>query len=171
MESLIYSKKGLLLGCGNILFGDDAFGPRVIEHLNSTCTLPDTVLAIDTGTAVRDLIFDLILLESKPELIWIIDAMTFEGKSHGDVFEVNLSDIPENKRSDFSLHQSPSANLLIQLKDVGVEVRMLGMQTPHIPNKINPGLSRKAQNAIPAACDWIMKDIKSRERFNMNKGE
>ena len=29
-----YSCKNLVVGCGNILFKDDGFGPRVIEALN-----------------------------------------------------------------------------------------------------------------------------------------
>ena len=161
MESLIYKKNILIFGCGNTLFGDDGFGPKAIDHLNAKFTLPKTVLAIDAGTAIRDFIFDLIL-EEKPELVWIIDAMTVKGKSHGDVFELDLSDVPKNKKSDFSLHQSPSSSLLIQLKDLGVDVRMLGMQTPFIPNEISPGLSRAALKAIPVACDWIVNDIKGR---------
>jgi coenzyme F420 hydrogenase subunit delta len=168
MESLIYTKNGLIFGCGNILFGDDAFGPKVIEHIHTHCTLPENVLALDAGTAIRDFIFDLILLESKPEFIWIVDALTVKDRSHGDVFEIDLSEIPKNKRSDFSLHQSPSTNLLSQLKDTGVDVRMLGMQTPHIPNEIQPGLSPEAQKAIPVACDLIMKNIKSRKSFKIN---
>lgn len=28
-----YKKSVLVLGCGNILFGDDGFGPAVVEHL------------------------------------------------------------------------------------------------------------------------------------------
>ncbi len=162
MESLIYSKNILIFGCGNTLFGDDAFGPKVIDHLKAEYSLPEDLLALDAGTAIRDFIFDLLLLEKKPEIIWIIDALNVEGKNHGDVFEIDLSGIPKNKRSDFSLHQSPSSNLLVQLKEQGVDVRMLGMQTLDIPNEINPGLSLQAQKAIPVACDWIMNDIKSR---------
>lgn len=160
MESLIYSKKKLIFGCGNTLFGDDAFGPAVIEHLNTGYSLPDDVLAIDAGTAIRDFIFDLLLLESKPSLTWIIDALTVSGKSHGDVFEADLSTIPENKRSDFSFHQSPSSNLLVQLKKQGVDVRVLGMQTPSLPNEINPGMSPVGQKAVTIACEWIINEIR-----------
>ena len=162
MASLIYSKKVLIFGCGNVLFGDDAFGPKVVEHLNAHYPLPDEVLAVDAGTAVREFFFDLILLDTKPEQVLIIDALSVDGRSHGEVFEAGLSDIPENKQSDFSLHQSPSVNMLVQLKEQGVDVRLLGMQTPDIPNEINPGLSPAARKALPVACDWIIKTIRNR---------
>lgn len=162
-ETLIYSKKVLIFGCGNTLFGNDGFGPRVIHWLNENHSLPDHVLALDAGTGIRDYVFDLLLLEDKPECIFVIDAVTVEGKNEGDIFEADLSQVPKQKLSDFSLHQSPSSNLLHQLSQTGTRVRMLCMQTPSIPNEIAPGLSRAAESAVPAAVEWIMNEIKSRE--------
>ena len=28
-----YNHENLIVGCGNILFGDDGFGPKVIEYM------------------------------------------------------------------------------------------------------------------------------------------
>ena len=41
----MFEKAILIFGCGNILWGDDGFGPAVIECLNEKYHLPDDVLA------------------------------------------------------------------------------------------------------------------------------
>ena len=51
----------LILGCGNILFGDDGFGPAVIKYLEAQASLPETVLAVDIGTGIKEFLFDLII--------------------------------------------------------------------------------------------------------------
>jgi coenzyme F420 hydrogenase subunit delta len=165
METLIYKKNILIFGCGNTLFGNDGFGPEVINYFNAHHTLPDGVLALDAGTGIRDFVFDLLLMEKKPEKVLIIDAVTVEGKEQGEIFEIDLPDVPKEKMSDFSLHQSPSSNLLTQLRDQDVDVKILGMHTASIPNEIAPGLCPKAQKSIPIACEWIIKEIKSRKSF------
>lgn len=40
------AKRTLILGCGNILFGDDGFGPAVIEYLLSHYDIPDDLSLI-----------------------------------------------------------------------------------------------------------------------------
>ncbi len=155
METRIYEKQVLILGCGNTLFGNDGFGPEVVQHLNENYVLPDQVLALDAGTGIRDYIFDLLLMEKKPKQIFVIDAITIKGKKIGELFEVDLTDVPKEKLSDFSLHQSPSSNLLSELKDQNVDVRVYCVHTDEVPNVIKPGLSDEVKNAIPTACAWI----------------
>ena len=65
MTTLIYGKEILILGCGNTLFGNDGFGPKVIQYLNENYTFPDFVLSLDAGTGIRDYVFDLLLMEEK----------------------------------------------------------------------------------------------------------
>jgi coenzyme F420 hydrogenase subunit delta len=163
-ETDIYNKEMLIFGCGNILFGNDGFGPAVINHLESSFAIPEDVLAMDVGTGIRDFIFDLLLMEKKPAKLIVIDAVTFENKAQGEIFEIEPSRMPKEKMSDFSLHQSPSSNLLSQLNDQGVDVKILAMHTASIPNKIHPGLCEMAQKAIPQASDWIINQIKAHHR-------
>ena len=66
----------LILGCGNILFGDDGFGPAVIEYLEKNVSLPENVLAVDMGTGIKDFLFDLILAPVKPKCIYVLDAIS-----------------------------------------------------------------------------------------------
>ena len=160
MTTLIYGKEILILGCGNTLFGDDGFGPKVIQNLNENYIFPDYVLPLDAGTGIRDYIFDLLLMEEKPKQIFVIDAVTVTGKKTGELFEMNLVDVPKEKLSDFSLHQSPSSNLLSELKELGVDVRVYCVHTDNVPNFIEPGLSDEVEKAIPEACEWIDHQIK-----------
>jgi coenzyme F420 hydrogenase subunit delta len=51
----------IVIGVGNILFGDDGFGPKVIEYLKSNYDIKENVLLIDAGTAVREILFDILL--------------------------------------------------------------------------------------------------------------
>jgi hydrogenase maturation protease len=44
-----------VLALGNVLMGDDGFGPFVVESLGATYDLPDNVTAIDLGTPGLDL--------------------------------------------------------------------------------------------------------------------
>ncbi len=129
MTTLIYEKLFLVFECGNTLFGNDGFGPEVVDYLTANYSLPDSVLVLDAGTGIRDFIFDLLLVDQKPELVIVIDAVTMEGREQGEVFEIDLASVPREKLSDFSLHQSPSSNLLSQLKDRGIEVKIIAMHT------------------------------------------
>jgi coenzyme F420 hydrogenase subunit delta len=159
----VYATPVLVFGCGNTLFGNDGFGPAVIEALERDHLLPETVLALDAGTGIRDLLFDLLLMERKPELVIVVDAVTVQGRSPGEVFELDLSEVPREKMSDFSVHQSPSTNLLKELQACGgVEVRVLGVHTDFIPNRIAPGLDPDVEKAIPVACRRILEAIGSR---------
>ena len=160
MTTEIYRKKILIFGCGNTLFENDGFGPAVIEYLNETHDLPDSVLALDAGTGIKDFIFDLLLMEDRPEMVFIIDAVTIEGRKPGEVFELDLSDVPCEKMSDFSLHQSPSSNLLKELKDFcGVDVRVICAHVDAVPNEINPGLTEDVKTAVPKAAALIMEQL------------
>ena len=165
MSSLIYEKPVLIFGCGNTLFGNDGFGPEVVRHLNQNYRFPESVLVLDVGTGIRDFIFDLILVEKKPELILIIDAVTVEDRTQGEVFLIEPRRLPREKLADFSLHQSPSSSLISQLADQGIDVKVIAMHTETIPNEICPGLSPEAVKAVKTAEEMIIQELKSRNAF------
>jgi coenzyme F420 hydrogenase subunit delta len=154
--SEIGAKPVLVLGCGNILFGDDGFGPAVIERLQSSGNLPKTVCAINAGTSVREILFDLILSERRPETVIIVDAMD-KGRQPGVLFRPSIDDVPVKKMDDFSMHQLPASNLLRELRDLcGVEVVLLVCQVQSIPDSVSPGLSPVVQQAVTHAADSII---------------
>ena len=155
--TLDYCKKPVLvLGCGNVLFGDDGFGPAVIEHMTHEKNVPENAYLINAGSSVREILFNVALSETKPDHIMVIDAMTI-GRKPGDVVELELDSIPEIKRDDFSMHQIPTSNLLRELRDLcGINVRLLVLEPPDIPEEVRPGLSQAAREAVIRAAGLVI---------------
>lgn len=149
------TKPVVVFGCGNILLGDDGFGPAVVEKLHSSGVVPECAEVIDAGTAVREFLFDIALSERRPGLIVVLDAVD-AGRCPGEVFEIPLDDIPEVKIPDYSLHQAPTSNLLRQLRDhCGVDVAVIVCQVEQIPDEVKMGLSTTVQDAVIRATDLI----------------
>lgn len=146
----------LVLGCGNILFGDDGFGCALVEYANTHCRVPESVCLLDAGTGVRKLLFTLSLSSVRPRRLLIVDALD-AGRAPGELFEIDPAKIPPIKLDDFSMHQIPTSNLLRELQEAcGVEVRVLACQTGPLPREICPGLSPPLQAAVPHAAEWLV---------------
>ena len=151
----IPDKNVLVFGCGNILFSDDGFGPRVAEELLKNYQLPGNVGVINAGTSIRNILFDIALSEKKPEKIIIIDAID-AGKTPGEIFELPIDEIPEKKIDDFSMHQLPTSNLLKELKDFcKVDVIIIACQVENIATEVSTNISKKLIDAIPEVCKRI----------------
>src|ERR1039457_2022819 len=149
-------KPTLVLGCGNILFGDDGFGCAVVDYIESHYQVPEAVCLLDVGTGVRKLLFTLCLSSARPQRLLILDAID-AGRTQGEIFEIDPAEIPPVKLDDFSMHQLPPSNLLRELQEsCGVEVRVLACQTGPLPEQISQGLSPAIQAALPRAADWLM---------------
>jgi len=156
----MYGKPVLVFGCGNTLFGDDGFGPAVIEHLLEHYRLPKDVVSMDVGTGIRNILFDLLLFPSKPVCIFVVDAVCLPSRTAGEIFELEIDQIPALKVHDFSLHQFPSVNLLRELQEsAGVKVRILAVQAGSIPEEVGPGMSSEVTAAVPTACTWLLEQI------------
>ncbi len=153
----------VIFGCGNILMGDDGFGPAVVEKLNGDSVLPASVEAIDAMTGVREYLFDYLLSEeSRPNHIIILDAVDFEGMAPGEVFCIESSSIPAKKIHDFSLHQFPTVNLLQELEThTTIRVTILAAQAEYIPAEIEPGLSKSMKSAVIRACEQILQIVQN----------
>ena len=72
----------LLIGCGNVLRGDDAAGPVLVRRLRDRGP-PDGVRCVDGGTGGLDLAF---LMRGVPSVI-VVDACRSHGEP-GTLFEV-----------------------------------------------------------------------------------
>jgi coenzyme F420 hydrogenase subunit delta len=153
-----YDKSILILGCGNVLIGDDGFGPAVAQQLRRDFTIPSDVCVLDTGTSVREILFDTILADKKPSKIVIIDAMDC-GLEPGELFNMDIDSYPKVKLDDFSLHQVPTSNLLRELRDLcGIEIVVVACQVAGACDVVNPGLSEPVSKAVEQAVDKIAKE-------------
>jgi coenzyme F420 hydrogenase subunit delta len=152
----IYCQKEILIaGCGNKLFGDDGFGPEVIEYLLDHYKVPDNICLMDVGTGIRKILFTISLSKPRPKVIVIIDAVD-KGRKPGEIFEIALDEIPLEKIDDFSMHQVPSSNLLKELQDLcAVKVRVMACQIKTIPETMQAGLSGPLRKAVPLMAQRI----------------
>src|SRR5271167_1191437 len=157
-------KPSLVLGCGNILFGDDGFGCAVVEFGEAHYPVPEAVCLLDVGTGVRKLLFTLCLSPARPQRLLIVDAID-AGRTPGEIFEIDPAEIPPVKLDDFSMHQLPTSNLLRELQEMcGVEVRVLACQTGPLPEEISQGLSEEVSGAVPQAAKWLVREYFSGAR-------
>lgn len=155
-------KPVLILGCGNILFGDDGFGPAVVECIekNYQSRVPEDVCIMDAGTGARSILFTLTLSERRPRKLIIVDAVD-AGREPGEIFTLGIDEIPTRKIDDFSMHELPTSNLLKELQGMcGVDVRIVSCQVVKVPDAVSPGLSDALLKAVPKACEMILEDLK-----------
>lgn len=158
----------LILGVGNVLFGDDGFGPAAADYLQKNCEIPDDVCVMDVGIGAGDVLFTVGLSQKKPDRIIILDAVDMNRKP-GEIFELSLDQLPANKITDFSLHLFPSANLLKELRDqMRVDVIILACQAERIPDAVNPGLSDSVKQALPQAAKMALK-LAAKDRLTYRK--
>lgn len=156
------SARVLILGVGNVLFGDDGFGPEVVDHLTRNYRTPEDVYLMDVGTGVRKLLFTLTLSDQLPEEVVVLDAVD-GGNGDCRVGEIRLDTLPIAKTDDFSLHQVPASNMLRELEQRGVEVTIVACDVGVVPQVVRPGLSPAVRQAVPAASRQIA------DRFKLSR--
>lgn len=145
----------LILGVGNVLFGDDGFGPEVIDTISRRFAARNDVCIMDVGTGARKVLFTIALSEVRPEELLIVDAVDW-GRKIGEVVEIEADALPVTKVDDFSLHQVPTSNLLRELQErCGLKVSILACDVGQIAQEIQPGLSPAIQTAVVNAARTI----------------
>lgn len=154
----------VVFGCGNVLLGDDGFGPAVIEAL-SGADLQSAVQLVDAGTAIRDHLLDYLMLPAlRPRVLIVVDACDpcTDAVQAGQVRRMQPAALPLGKSHDYSLHQFPTVNLLVELEqETGIKVELFVAPLVVIPERIAPGLSPSMQAAVGEARDRILDCIRS----------
>ena len=152
-----YDAEILVIGCGNILFKDDGFGPTVIKRLEEYSkehSLPETSMLIDAGTGGPHFIFSL------PQECWkkliIVDIVQF-GAEPGTIRTFSVEELPEGSYEN--VHSWPVSQPLHNLSKQ-CEVVVVGCQpeTVSAPD-VELGLTESVENAIPKAINVILKEI------------
>jgi coenzyme F420 hydrogenase subunit delta len=156
-------KRVLVMGAGNILFGDDGFGPAVIEELEKR-KLPHDIYILDVGSSARGILFNILLSEKIPKVLIIVDSITKETakKKPGTVLEVGLEGLGAEKSDDFQFHYVPTSNMLLDLRDNrGMTVIIIACVVKEIPKEqMFMGLSDPVKAAVPVAADMVLKRAK-----------
>ncbi|AGG07681.1 hydrogenase maturation protease [Dehalococcoides mccartyi] len=150
------SRPVVVFGCGNILYGDDGFGPAVADYLNTHSRVPSFACVMDVGTAIRELLFNIIISDTKPKVIVLVDAME-TGLGVGEMGLLTVDQVSPEKINDFSLHLMPTLNMLKELHaDGGVRIDVLAVKPEYIPPEMEQGLTGKVQKAVAETARYIV---------------
>ncbi|MGF7117233.1 coenzyme F420-reducing hydrogenase, FrhD protein [Methanobacterium oryzae] len=152
-----YEAEILVVGCGNILFEDDGFGPAVINALQEYFKeheLPENVMFIDAGTSAPHFIFSL-PHESWKKLI-VVDIVE-SGAEPGTVRRFEVTELPRGRYED--AHSWSVEEPLHELSK-RCEVFVIGCQPESVSAPdVKMGLTKSVDEAIPKAIEIILKEI------------
>ncbi|MCD7781739.1 MAG: coenzyme F420-reducing hydrogenase, FrhD protein [Methanosphaera sp.] len=139
-----YNHENLIVGCGNILYGDDGFGPEVIRQMNEeNIVLPGDTCLVDGGTGAPHYLFT--LPEDEWKNIIIIDIASL-GEDPGTICVLDIDDVKEEERY-MDVHGISATYPLHSLKDK-VNIKLVVCQPEYVPIEMDIGLSRTVQNRI-----------------------
>ena len=152
-----YDAETLVVGCGNILFKDDGFGPEVINTLEDYFKdkeMPNSTIFIDAGTGATHFIFTL-PHESWKKLI-VVDVVEFDAEA-GTLKIFSPNEMPKGVYEN--AHSWAIEEPLHDLAE-NMEVFIVGCKPKEIsaPN-VEIGLTKPVKNAIPKAIEIILKEI------------
>lgn len=146
-----------IIGIGNDLFGDDGFGPRVVEYIMNNYSLPADVKVINAGSSPDFLLDELVSTETK--MIVVVDVLD-SGKKPGEITVIKAEDLPNVFPQRFT-HFIPIADLLKEIhKTRKIDIRIIACQPENItvPN-VCVGLTKSVSEAVPKAADIAIKII------------
>lgn len=150
--------KVLVLGLGNVLMGDDAFGPYVAATLAARYDLPPEVELVDAGTPGHELS---VYLDGRDALV-AVDSVRATG-SPGDLHSFRGDEIVALPPSiAASPHEPGLRDALLKLSFGGRAPRsvlLIGV----IPARIDPGvgLSPPVLAAVPRAVSAVLEALDS----------
>ncbi|NKQ41873.1 MAG: hydrogenase maturation protease [Sulfurovum sp.] len=110
--------KVLILGIGNILFGDEGIGPHLANFIEEKYTFSSeqhTVEIIDGGTLAHRLI----PLITEHDKVVIIDCVDVDDASIGDVYSFSFDDMPEYITWSGSAHEVEMLQTLQMIDMIG----------------------------------------------------
>ena len=154
-------KEVLVIGCGNILFGDDGFGYHVIKRLEDM-DLPGEVGVIDGGAGSAYYILSLLDEESPVKKIVVVDTIDFN-LPPGTLVKLGVEDLPKIEKYNFDAHDVPLAPYLIEAHRRGIEVVIIGCQGKEITcPEIKMELSKEVEASIERAVKMVLEEIEKR---------
>jgi hydrogenase maturation protease len=143
----------LVLGLGNVLMGDDAFGPFVIQALNAGYEFPPGVAVLDGGTPG----LNLLPLVIDTGILIVIDTV----RSRGDPGELRFYSKSELCRARPSARQGPhdpGLDEVLTALDLAGRAPSEAVLIGVIPGRSEAGigLSPPLLAAVPAAVDAVI---------------
>jgi hydrogenase maturation protease len=148
-----------VIGIGNVLEGDDAFGPTVVHLFEAAWTVPEDVALVDGGTPGLDLTAYMAELEA----LIMIDSMKLKGGAAG---EMKVLDKPgilnRGPIVAMSPHEPGLREAILHAEFQGVAppvVKLIGV----VAGSIDFGcrLSPEVRAALPAAVAQVKAELEA----------
>lgn len=150
---MILEAETLVVGCGNVLFQDDGFGPRVAQEM-SKFELPPGIRVIDGGTGAPHLIFT--LLDDTCKKLIILDCISW-GAKPGTLRKFSVDELPKGKFID--AHNWTLSEPLHAIKDK-VNIVVIGCQPAKVSEPdIVWELTPEVERAVPEAIKLVLKEL------------
>lgn len=148
--------RALVIGLGNVLMGDDAFGPSVVEAMDAAFDFPPGVTVLDGGTPG----LNLMPLMMDYEVLIVVD--TVKSKGHpGEMRLYRKADLSPAARSPRQGPHEPGLDEVLTALDLAgrgpSEVLLIGV----IPESVETGtgMSERLRAAIPAAIGEVQAEL------------
>ena len=145
-----------VLGIGNVLMGDDAFGPYVVKCLDARYEVPPAVELLELGTPGADLSLHLQDLDAAV----VVDTV----KVLGPPGELRLLDkaqlLAKKPLLPASPHEPGLREALFTLEFRGggsAQVRLVGVIPQQVEMEV--GLSAPVRTAVTAALDEVLRQL------------
>ncbi len=144
-------KSVLILGVGNILWADEGFGVRCVEHISAAYLFDDNVTLMDGGTQGINLMGPL----SAHSHVLLFDAVDFKQRP-GKIITVKDKEIPAFfSKNKMSLHQMGISEIVAALSLLGQlpkAMTLIGIQ-PKILEDYGGSLTDEIKAQVPKAID------------------
>lgn len=142
-----------IIGIGNVLMGDDGFGPYVVKTLEALYEFPADVSIVDAGTPGLDLSPFLM----NADVIILVDAVKASGEA-GSVRTYGREDLVRpGVTPRLGPHDPALAQTLITLDLAGTgpkAVMLVGAVSERVTT--GPGLTEPMRTAVPAAVERVV---------------
>ncbi|MEI8571851.1 HyaD/HybD family hydrogenase maturation endopeptidase [Methylomonas sp. EFPC1] len=149
----------LLLGIGNLLWADEGFGVRVIEHLQKHYRFPDNVQVVDGGTQGVYLIEHV----QAADVLVVFDAVDY-GLPPATMKRVENDEVPNFLGAKkMSLHQTGFQEVLALAQMLGEypqHLLLIGVQPEELEDyggSLRPAVKAQIQPAIEMALSYLQR--------------
>jgi hydrogenase maturation protease len=145
-----------VMAVGNVLTGDDAIGPTVLETLDATYDFPPDVTLFDVGTPG----IDLTMFMEPLEALVIIDAIKADA-APGTVKRYTREDLIKGVLPVVvSPHEPTLREALMRLEMMGQgpkDVTLVGAVPEHF--ELVKGMSARLKAAVPVLVDAVLAEL------------
>jgi hydrogenase maturation protease len=147
----------LVLGLGNIQWGDDGFGVRVIERMQCHYRFPDHITLMDGGTQGYYLVRHI----QAADILVVFDAVDY-GLHPGSLKQIEGDEVPKVLGArKMSLHQTGFDEVLAlagMLGNTPGQLLLIGVQPVVLDDfgsGLRPAVQRQIEPAIGMALDYL----------------